>query len=140
MKREKLVVELEEQLLQPPFPGTFNEYNTKAIQYGYVAMFAAAYPLCGLVAAIANFVELRAFRISICTFRISISTFRISISTLSSCGPTRSRSALLMLLSCECYYLASTNLTSINLTDTDTSLTNPNLEADAFKISFLILT
>jgi len=58
-KEEKLALSLNEQLMMPRFQGTFYEYNTKAVQYGYVAMFAAAFPIAPLAAAAANFLELR---------------------------------------------------------------------------------
>ena len=41
------------------FAGTLAEYNTKIIQYGYVAMFSAACPVSALFAALTNFIELR---------------------------------------------------------------------------------
>ena len=37
------VIESEEAMAS--FAGTFGEYNTKVIQYGYVAMFSSAFPL-----------------------------------------------------------------------------------------------
>jgi len=51
--------EIEEQMAMPAFDGTFSEYNTKVIQYGFVCMFASAFPPAAIAAAIANFVELR---------------------------------------------------------------------------------
>ena len=51
------VIEAEEAM--NPFGGTFGEYNTKVIQYGYVAMFSSAFPLCALTSAVANFIELK---------------------------------------------------------------------------------
>ena len=50
---------LEDQMATAKFKGTFAEYNTKAVQYGYVAMFSAVFPLAALAAAVANFFELR---------------------------------------------------------------------------------
>ena len=41
------------------YPGTFEEYNTKVIQFGYVAMFSAAFPLAAICSAVANFNEIR---------------------------------------------------------------------------------
>ena len=51
------VIESEEAMAS--FAGTFGEYNTKVIQYGYVAMFSSAFPLCALTSAVANFIELK---------------------------------------------------------------------------------
>lgn len=41
------------------YPGTFAEYNTKVIQFGYIAMFSAAFPLAAIASAVANFNEMR---------------------------------------------------------------------------------
>lgn len=41
------------------FAGTFAEYNTKVIQFGYIAMFSAAFPLAAIASAVANFNEMR---------------------------------------------------------------------------------
>lgn len=41
------------------FSGTFGEYNEMVIQYGYVTMFAAAFPLAPLLALLNNIVEIR---------------------------------------------------------------------------------
>ena len=41
------------------FGGTLAEYNTKVIQYGYIAMFASAFPLGTLAATGSNYIELR---------------------------------------------------------------------------------
>ena len=40
------------------FQGTLSEYNTKVIQYGYIAMFACAFPLGTLAATGSNYIEL----------------------------------------------------------------------------------
>ena len=50
---------LEQELAMTPFKGIYSEFLPKVVQYGYVAMFSAAFPLAGLAAAAANFVELR---------------------------------------------------------------------------------
>jgi len=42
-----------------PFDGTFSEYNTKVVQFGYIALFSACFPLASFCAMLANFVELR---------------------------------------------------------------------------------
>ena len=51
--------EIELQREMGTFAGTLAEYNTKIIQYGYVAMFSAACPVSALFAALTNFIELR---------------------------------------------------------------------------------
>jgi hypothetical protein len=44
---------------QKPYGGTFGEYNTKVVQFGYISMFSSAFPLAAISAAVANFIELR---------------------------------------------------------------------------------
>ena len=39
--------------------GTFGEFNTKVLQFGYVAFFSVAFPLGALAATATNIVELR---------------------------------------------------------------------------------
>jgi hypothetical protein len=41
------------------FPGTFDEYSEMVIQYGYITMFACAFPLAPLLAVLNNVVEIR---------------------------------------------------------------------------------
>jgi len=41
------------------YTGTFDEYNEMVIQYGYVTLFAAAFPLAPLMAVINNIIEVR---------------------------------------------------------------------------------
>ena len=52
---EKIKVESE----QAVYPGTFSEYNTKVVQYGYVACFSSVFPLAAICAAAGNLIELR---------------------------------------------------------------------------------
>eukprot|EP00003_Mantamonas_plastica_P012047 TRINITY_DN2201_c1_g1_i6.p1 TRINITY_DN2201_c1_g1~~TRINITY_DN2201_c1_g1_i6.p1 ORF type:complete len:512 (-),score=156.02 TRINITY_DN2201_c1_g1_i6:506-2041(-) len=40
-----------------PFPGTFDEYNEMIIQFGYVTLFVAAFPMAPVLALINNLVE-----------------------------------------------------------------------------------
>jgi len=44
---------------QPIYPGTFSEYNSKVVQYGYIACFSSVFPLAAICAAAANLIELR---------------------------------------------------------------------------------
>jgi len=44
---------------KPLFPGTFDEYSEMIIQYGYITLFAAAFPLAPLLAVVNNIVEIR---------------------------------------------------------------------------------
>jgi hypothetical protein len=39
--------------------GVFSDYSELAIQFGYTTMFVAAFPLCVLIAALNNYVEIR---------------------------------------------------------------------------------
>lgn len=41
------------------YPGTFDEYSEIVLQYGYVTLFAAAFPLASLLAVINNIIEVR---------------------------------------------------------------------------------
>ena len=41
------------------FGGTLSEYNTKVIQYGYIAMFACTFPLGIVASAGSNYVEIK---------------------------------------------------------------------------------
>lgn len=43
----------------PAYGGTFAEFSTKVLQFGYLSMFSAAFPLGALASAIANMIELR---------------------------------------------------------------------------------
>eukprot|EP00300_Choanocystis_sp_HF-7_P015442 c19059_g1_i1.p1 GENE.c19059_g1_i1~~c19059_g1_i1.p1 ORF type:complete len:364 (+),score=110.63 c19059_g1_i1:464-1555(+) len=43
----------------PEYEGTFTEYNEMAIQFGYVVMFAAAFPVASVAALINNWIEIR---------------------------------------------------------------------------------
>jgi len=54
-----LVQKIYEQMLLPPSSGTFEEYRSKVIQFGYVAMFSAAFPIGAVAATVANILEIR---------------------------------------------------------------------------------
>jgi len=42
-----------------PYDGPFGDYNELIIQYGYVNLFSAAFPLCALLALLNNMIEIR---------------------------------------------------------------------------------
>ena len=50
---------LEQELAKHEFGGTFDMFDVKFQQFGYVIMFSAAFPLAAAAAALANMVELR---------------------------------------------------------------------------------
>jgi len=49
----------EEQSKLEEADGTFDEYNEMVIQYGYVTLFAAAFPIASLASLVNNLVEIR---------------------------------------------------------------------------------
>jgi hypothetical protein len=51
--------EFEHQSRMPVYEGTFDDFNDRAIQFGYIVLFAPAYPLAPLLALINNIVEIR---------------------------------------------------------------------------------
>jgi hypothetical protein len=51
--------EVEAQMLLPRYAGTFNEYQPKVLQFGYVAMFSSLFPVGAIFAAVANIIEIR---------------------------------------------------------------------------------
>jgi hypothetical protein len=57
---KKLILSnVEKQSNYEPYEGTFGEYSEMIIQYGYVTMFAAAFPLAPLLAFFNNIIEIR---------------------------------------------------------------------------------
>jgi len=54
-----------------PYSGTFDDYNEMAIQFGFVTLFAAAFPIASLASLINNIVEIRsdAFKLLLHTQR-----------------------------------------------------------------------
>ncbi|CAG0899825.1 unnamed protein product [Darwinula stevensoni] len=49
-----------------PYPGTFDDYLEMFIQFGYVTLFSAAFPLAGLCAFLNNIVEIRSDAFKLC--------------------------------------------------------------------------
>jgi len=45
--------------LMEPYPSTFDDYNEMAIQFGYVTLFAAAFPIASLASFLNNVIEIR---------------------------------------------------------------------------------
>ena len=51
------------------YPGTLTEFSTKIIQFGYVAMFSAVFPIAAIASAVANLIEIRLDAIKALTLR-----------------------------------------------------------------------
>jgi len=49
----------EKESKKPKFPGTFDEYSEMIIQFGYITLFASAFPVAPLMALLNNIVEIR---------------------------------------------------------------------------------
>jgi len=58
-QQKKALPAYEKEAKKPLFPGTFDEYSEMVIQYGYITLFAAAFPLAPLLAVLNNVVEIR---------------------------------------------------------------------------------
>eukprot|EP00736_Rhodelphis_marinus_P000759 Rmarinus@m.24092 len=56
----------EEQSKRETYPGLFDDYNEMAIQFGYVTLFAPAFPLAAFLALANNLTEIRGDAIKIC--------------------------------------------------------------------------
>eukprot|EP00301_Raphidiophrys_heterophryoidea_P003585 c11613_g1_i1.p1 GENE.c11613_g1_i1~~c11613_g1_i1.p1 ORF type:complete len:786 (+),score=190.77 c11613_g1_i1:94-2451(+) len=57
--QSKLRQSINDQVSAPVFEGTFYEYNEMLIQFGYVTLFAAAFPLASVSSWVNNVIELR---------------------------------------------------------------------------------
>jgi len=53
------IAQWEVEAKKPAFPGTFDEYSEMVIQYGYITMFAASFPLAPFLAVLNNVIEIR---------------------------------------------------------------------------------
>ena len=49
-----------------PYDSTFADFNEMAVQYGYVALFAPAYPLAPILSMINNIIEIRVDAMRLC--------------------------------------------------------------------------
>ena len=58
---------VEDEYAMEPFESTFGEFNEMAVQYGYLALFAPAFPLAPLFALINNIFEIRIDAVKFCT-------------------------------------------------------------------------
>eukprot|EP01050_Picozoa_sp_SAG11_P007622 SAG11_NODE_642_length_8006_cov_6.996965_3_plen_163_part_00 len=50
---------VEEQAMLMPYKGTFDDFNDRVVQFGYLVLFAPAFPLAPLLAFINNVIEIR---------------------------------------------------------------------------------
>lgn len=48
------------------YKGTFNDFNDRTVQFGYIVLFAPAFPLAPLLAFVNNIVEIRAAGFKLC--------------------------------------------------------------------------
>eukprot|EP00299_Pterocystis_sp_00344_P011289 c5232_g1_i1.p1 GENE.c5232_g1_i1~~c5232_g1_i1.p1 ORF type:complete len:774 (-),score=157.49 c5232_g1_i1:41-2362(-) len=53
------ITKYEDQAQMPAYLSTFDDYNEMAIQFGYVTMFAAAFPVASFASLINNVIEIR---------------------------------------------------------------------------------
>eukprot|EP01043_Picozoa_sp_COSAG02_P023781 COSAG02_NODE_1279_length_13487_cov_7.611696_12_plen_1124_part_00 len=58
---------VEDEYVMEPFESSFDEFNEMAVQYGYLALFAPAFPLAPLLALINNIFEIRIDAVKFCT-------------------------------------------------------------------------
>jgi len=54
-----LVAKISDELLLPASGGTFDEFRTKVLQFGYVSMFSVAFPMGAIAATLTNIMELK---------------------------------------------------------------------------------
>merc|ERR1712224_839373 len=57
--KQTRMTKYEEQSRMAPYLSTFDDYNEMAIQFGYVTLFAAAFPIASLASLINNIVEIK---------------------------------------------------------------------------------
>jgi len=64
-ENSKQIPDWEKDYKKAPFKGTFDEYSEMIIQFGYLTLFAASFPLAPVMAVLNNMVEIRsdAFKI-----------------------------------------------------------------------------
>lgn len=59
--------QLDDEFLKDEFPGTFDDFNQMAIQFGYLALFAPSCPLAPMLALLNNVTEIRTDAIKVCS-------------------------------------------------------------------------
>eukprot|EP01050_Picozoa_sp_SAG11_P005616 SAG11_NODE_403_length_9745_cov_11.110305_2_plen_261_part_00 len=57
---------VERQMRLMPYEGTFNDFNDRVIQFGYLVLFSPAFPLAPLLAFINNVLEIRSSGYKMC--------------------------------------------------------------------------
>eukprot|EP01052_Picozoa_sp_SAG31_P039593 SAG31_NODE_5519_length_2482_cov_2.359211_2_plen_220_part_00 len=57
---------IEKEAMFLPFAGTFDDFNDRVIQFGYIVLFAPAFPLAPLFAFINNVIEIRMSGFKLC--------------------------------------------------------------------------
>merc|ERR1712216_215317 len=50
---------LEVEAKMPPYEGVFKDYNELVLQFGYITLFAAAFPIASIVGLLNNMAEIR---------------------------------------------------------------------------------
>eukprot|EP00794_Sanderia_malayensis_P019137 gene19137-21054_t len=66
LKREKIKDKITKQEKLPVYSGTFGDYLEMYIQFGYVFLFSAAYPLAAFWALMNNLIEIRSDAFKLC--------------------------------------------------------------------------
>ncbi len=56
------------QRCKPATEGTFDEFNEMVLQFGFIVLFGASFPLACAVACLNNFIEIRGDTLKICNF------------------------------------------------------------------------
>jgi len=88
------VEEQETQLAEYPQTGVFEEYQEMVVQYGYVTLFAAAFPLTSALALMNNLVEIRTDAFKLLMFQrrppymcaADIGTWQVILDILTTCS------------------------------------------------------
>eukprot|EP00735_Rhodelphis_limneticus_P011287 TRINITY_DN4372_c0_g1::TRINITY_DN4372_c0_g1_i1::g.21188::m.21188 TRINITY_DN4372_c0_g1::TRINITY_DN4372_c0_g1_i1::g.21188 ORF type:complete len:745 (-),score=274.36,sp/Q14AT5/ANO7_MOUSE/28.48/9e-67,Anoctamin/PF04547.7/1.1e-130,DUF221/PF02714.10/0.0029,DUF221/PF02714.10/2.4e+03 TRINITY_DN4372_c0_g1_i1:308-2542(-) len=62
----KPLTQAEEEAILEPYDSPFDDYNEMAIQFGYITLFAAAFPMISMFALVNNLVEIRSDATKLC--------------------------------------------------------------------------
>jgi len=65
---KKFSTVIEKEAAATEFPGTFNEYSSLMIQFGYVTMFASSFSLAPAIAFISNVLQVRTDGLKLCKY------------------------------------------------------------------------